>query len=151
MEKKCYTCGEVKKTSDFNKNKSRKDGLNSICRACSQARSRQYYQENREYHKTQIGKRRVEQRRRNQEYVFKYLSESSCVDCGLSGDPVVLEFDHTRDKRKAVSMMVASNCSIKSIQEEIDKCEVRCANCHRRKTARDQNHYTYRMLQEKRS
>ena len=148
MEKKCYTCGEVKNKSDFNKNKTRKDGLNSICRCCSRARSRQYYDENREHHKTQTKIRNDEQRKRNQEYVFKYLSECSCVDCGLFGDPIALEFDHQRDKKMAVSVMVTSGYSIESIQEEIDKCEVRCANCHRHKTARDQNHYTYRLLQE---
>jgi hypothetical protein len=148
MEKKCYTCGEVKTKADFNKNKGRKDGLNSICRKCSKERSRLYYQENREHHLKQTKARTKQQRLRCQRYVFDYLSKSKCVDCGLLGDPIALEFDHQRDKKYTISYMVSNGLSIETIQEEIDKCEVRCANCHRHKTARDQNHFNYRLLKE---
>lgn len=68
------------------------------------------------------------------EAVWRYLSTHPCVDCG-EGDPIVLEFDHVYGvKRLAVSHMIGS-FSWATIAEEIGKCEVRCANCHRRKTA----------------
>ena len=35
--KKCSRCGEVKPISDFNKRKSRKDGLQSYCKQCKKA------------------------------------------------------------------------------------------------------------------
>jgi hypothetical protein len=51
---------------------------------------------------------------------------------------MVLEFDHVRGvKVRNISEMVRGKFSWRRILEEIEKCEVRCANCHRRKTARD--------------
>lgn len=72
--------------------------------------------------------------RRNLVYVQEYLRRHPCVDCG-ENDTVVLEFDHVRGKKiQAVSRMVQDSQSIETIEEEILKCEVRCANCHRRIT-----------------
>lgn len=69
------------------------------------------------------------------QYIRDYLSEHPCVDCG-EHDFVVLDFDHVRgEKVKAISKMVSSaGYSLETIQKEIDKCDVRCANCHRRRT-----------------
>jgi len=72
----------------------------------------------------------------NQEYVWDWLSKHQCVDCGES-DIVVLEFDHQQNKEESISRAMVNGWSIKRIQKEIDKCEVRCANCHRKKTALD--------------
>ncbi|KKM74976.1 hypothetical protein LCGC14_1394930 [marine sediment metagenome] len=33
------------------------------------------------------------------------------------------------------------NYTLKRIQQEIDKCDIRCANCHRRKTAVELDHW----------
>lgn len=72
-----------------------------------------------------------------------YLLDHPCVDCGES-DWIVLEFDHCRGNKKlAIASMIHRNYSWKVILEEINKCDVRCANCHRRKTAREGNHYRY--------
>lgn len=81
----------------------------------------------------QVARRRIENRR----IVLAYLATRACVDCG-NPDPVVLEFDHRDPKQKlgAVSMMVMSKRWAR-VRAEIEKCEVRCVNCHRRKTARD--------------
>lgn len=67
--------------------------------------------------------------------VLTFLKTHPCVDCGES-DPVVLTFDHVRGTKKAnVSEMLAGKCSWSTIESEIAKCEVRCANCHMRRTA----------------
>ena len=75
---------------------------------------------------------------RNAQHLWDYLLGHPCVDCG-EADPVVLEFDHVRgEKVSALSNMARSYYSIAALDAEIAKCEVRCANCHKRKTAREQ-------------
>ncbi len=67
--------------------------------------------------------------------LFTYLSTKSCIDCG-ENNPIVLEFDHTDSdlKFKSISKMLSGHYSWKSVQEEIKKCQILCANCHRLKT-----------------
>ena len=72
-------------------------------------------------------------KKRNQQYLLQYLLENPCVDCG-EDDVVVLEFDHVQSGKCANVGALAQRCSLARLQEEIDKCEVRCANCHRRAT-----------------
>ena len=61
-----------------------------------------------------------------------YKQERGCADCG-ENDPVVLEFDHLRDKVDNVAALV-TRWSWKRLLTEIEKCDVVCANCHRRRT-----------------
>jgi hypothetical protein len=59
--------------------------------------------------------------------------ERGCADCGYDEDPVALDFDHIGGtKLSAVSRML--NQAIDRILDEIEKCEVVCANCHRIRT-----------------
>ena len=95
------------------------------------AASKRHYEANKEKVKARSRKRNIKQRDLNKEYVRKVKTESGCVDCGETNH-IVLDFDHiTDDKYKSVSDMVFGYYSIESIQKEIDKCEVRCSNCHR--------------------
>lgn len=57
-----------------------------------------------------------------------------CVDCGVQYPPYAMDFDHRGDKRDAVAHMVSGRCSEQTLREEIAKCEVVCANCHRIRT-----------------
>jgi hypothetical protein len=66
-------------------------------------------------------------------WLIDYLRTNPCADCGES-DPIVLEFDHVRDKAFAIGPQLSQR-NWKSILDEIEKCEVVCANCHRRRTA----------------
>ena len=71
---------------------------------------------------------------RLQNIVATHLESHPCVDCGCD-DIDVLEFDHVRGtKTDNVADMVRKSVSVKRLFDEIDKCEVRCANCHRRVT-----------------
>jgi hypothetical protein len=68
---------------------------------------------------------------------YDYLMTHPCVDCG-EGDPVVLDFDHIDPATKTgeISWFIRRQ-DLAGLATEIEKCEVRCANDHRRKTARD--------------
>jgi len=69
------------------------------------------------------------------ERLLEFLSTKCCTDCG-EDDPVVLDFDHVNPKKKfkKVAGMLSGHYSWESVLREIQKCEIRCANCHRRKT-----------------
>jgi 5-methylcytosine-specific restriction endonuclease McrA len=71
----------------------------------------------------------------------------TAVDCGEE-DIVVLEFDHLRDKQRNVSTLIGGGWEWTRILEEIERCEVVCANCHRRRTARRANSYRHRASTE---
>lgn len=138
----CGTCKEPKFEEDFNKNKSKSDGLNSVCRECSNKRSKKYYSENNEHHKRVVREKNVKNLLINRQKIFDYYKEHPCIDCGET-DPIVLEFDHRDDVDKSnnISTLVGSGFGWKRIVEEIEKCDVRCANCHRRRTATQQGWY----------
>ena len=76
-------------------------------------------------------------RKTNFQKLAEYLSSHPCVDCG-EDDLIVLDFDHLPEytKKFEIARAVAgSTRSWSSILVEIGKCEVVCANCHRRRTA----------------
>lgn len=64
-------------------------------------------------------------------------TDRGCVDCGYKEHAVALQFDHINDDKKAsVSNLIRSDYAWSTILEEINKCEIRCANCHAVVTAR---------------
>lgn len=71
---------------------------------------------------------------------MNHLNGKSCVDCG-NETKAVLQFDHLRDKHKNISFLVSKAYSIKMIKEEIEKCEIVCANCHTLRTFKRSNSY----------
>ena len=73
-------------------------------------------------------------RKRNRKFIYDHLLKNPCVDCGEE-DPVVLDFDHVGGFKTACLSELIKDYSIARITAEIEQCEVRCANCHRRVTA----------------
>ena len=58
-----------------------------------------------------------------------------CTDCGKIYPWYVMDFDHVRGKKKFNLSVVGSKMySLETIDKEIDKCDVVCANCHRIRT-----------------
>jgi len=139
--KRCTKCGKKKSFSEFNFKIKRKGLRSSHCKVCSRKYVREHYKNNRDYYLKKAKNRNHAIWLKIRKIVWEYLLIHPCVDCGEK-DPVVLEFDHLRDKKKNISSLT-NDASVKRVLEEIDKCEVRCANCHRRKTALAQGWYKY--------
>ena len=67
------------------------------------------------------------------EYVLDYLSTHPCESCGES-DIRVFKFHHVGEKSQTVSHMGGEGYSIRRLQKELERCQVLCANCHRKIT-----------------
>ena len=111
----------------------------------SRAYSKRHYENNRTAMIERARNQNLISRKSVRDWLLAYLLEHPCVDCG-EDDPVVLEFDHNRDKEFDIGSAIPKGYSLKRVQAEVDKCEVRCANCHRRKTYKERG-LTHRSLQ----
>ncbi len=135
---RCTRCGELKAAADFPPVRRGEAKLQTWCRSCfAQVNARNYipyYERERE----RITRRLRDHRDEIRQNLIAYLLDHPCVDCG-EADIVVLEFDHVRDKLENVSSYANGGRSWELVAAEIAKCEVRCANCHRRKTVREQH------------
>jgi hypothetical protein len=130
----CTKCKQSKKNEEFYKSAKLPRGVSSWCKACHAHYAARKYRESAD-ERARKHKNRVQSADSNYEKLRKYLQNQSCVDCGLS-DWRVLEFDH-RDpslKRMEVTNMIWRH-SWEKMKEEMSKCDVRCANCHRIRTA----------------
>ena len=134
-EKVCSGCGHTKAQDQFDWKYFAGGIRKSRCKACVSHYSKQHYLQNKEAYKRRGVINGRLSRRRLATLVFQYLEENPCVDCGQS-NPVLLDFDHRGDQFKSISEMIKSRYSWNRIKEEISKCDVRCANCHRLKTAK---------------
>lgn len=65
--------------------------------------------------------------------------ELGCVDCGYRTHYAALDFDHRDCTRKVFQIGNRGHRSLAAVQAEAAKCDVRCANCHRIKTAERRN------------
>ena len=66
MKKTCTKCKKEKDKKEFNKNKTRKDGLQNICKICSREKSKKFYQDNVESQRKVIYKQKKRQKKRKQ-------------------------------------------------------------------------------------
>jgi hypothetical protein len=135
--KSCGDCKRFLSLIDFAYKYPERGILQNYCKACQKRRSREHYVLNTAAYKVRIARNNQKVRTANRSRLHEYLSSQQCADCGIR-DLASLEFDH-RDpalKLKDVSNMVQKGFAWATILSEIGKCDVVCANCHRRRTAR---------------
>jgi len=131
----CSRCKLAKDETQFQRKRSAPDGLQNQCKSCRKETDRRTYVKRSEEQKERYRQANLRTITNNTRLLYEYLLEHPCVDCGEL-DPVVLEFAHvTGDKRSSTANYVRSGRSWNLIFNEVQKCEVRCANCHRRVTA----------------
>lgn len=130
--KTCNRCGVVKDDEEFAW-KMRFIKRHTICKSCQNEYRREWYETHSDQVKQRARENTASAREENRHFVYQYLLNHPCVDCG-ENDPLVLTFDHVRGKkRNSISVMVQYGWSLDSIKAEIGLCEVRCFNCHMKK------------------
>ena len=140
--KKCAHCKEFKHLDEYAYSNKILKRRQKHCRDCMRKFNRQSYLRRSEKKKQQVAEDKVNRRAEAKQFIWDYLTTRSCVDCGES-DPRVLEFDHVRGKKvDAISNLPNRGFSLDRIQKEIRKCEVRCSNCHRRKTHKERGWFS---------
>lgn len=137
-ERECNICHEVKPFSEFGKTS--KGRPLARCKKCVNAQNKERWKGRRRKSVYANTSRRFIE---SGKLIYDYLVEHPCVDCGET-NTVVLEFDHVRgDKIKSISQMRVRSKEV--IMEEIEKCEVRCRNCHIKRHAREGNTLPYQL------
>lgn len=133
--KECGVCKTVKKLDSYWKRPSG-HGHKAYDNLCVDCRK----QSKKDWH----AKRNLDVRN----FLFTYRVENGCVDCGQS-DPRVLEFDHLRDKKFNLGQAhMVKGITLKEVKAEVRKCVVRCSNCHKRKTHKEQDTWLHTMYEE---
>lgn len=128
--KTCSRCKQEKPRERFSKASRSTDGLNAWCKDCFKAYERARYANGDRERKERNKAASVD---RGRAFLWKVLTEAECADCGLA-DPLVLEFDHRDPSEKSANISELIPFGIARIKREIDKCDIVCANCHRRRT-----------------
>ena len=79
--------------------------------------------------------RKRQARDRNKEYIRQIKEKHPCADCKEHYHYSQMDFDHITGKKKHnLARYANSAVSLSTIKDEIKKCELVCANCHRYRT-----------------
>jgi hypothetical protein len=129
--KKCPRCIS-KPLAEFSFKNKEKIKYQSWCKECQGKATKQHYRNNPGPYK----ERSINAKKSTRQSFLIWLSTKSCVDCGES-DPDVLDCDHVSGTKKySIAKMIGCG-TWEHLQTELAKCVIRCANCHRRKTAKE--------------
>lgn len=118
----------------------RKTGRIIYCIECKRKYDREYWNNVKKLKSNIKNQQQALIRIRNRTYIIELLKKSKCMDCP-NNDWRVLEFDHRDTKKKLFNIADSSCISINKIQEEIDKCDIVCANCHCIRTIKQRGYY----------
>lgn len=124
--KTCCTCRKEKEIEEFGNNQRNKDGKQRQCKDC------QAIKDNLSYLKSKA-KYKLRSKHLNQSNSKKFEELKKTLKCSKCGDDrhYVLDFHHTNPENKLNTVSNLVYISWKRVEEEINKCVVLCANCHR--------------------
>jgi hypothetical protein len=131
--RKCPRCRKDRLIEQFAWRRRSEGKRQPYCRECMAEYNRKHYRANRHSYIRRARRRAENIRRERIRYLLDYFRAHPCVDCGET-DLLVLEFDHLGNKLFTISEGLRDR-GWQAILDEIEKCEVVCANCHRRRTA----------------
>ena len=124
--KTCKRCGKIKDALSFSPDKRNKDGLQSQCKDCYKGDKSKHYHANKEVYLEVQKKRKRDRKLKAIEY-----KGNKCYDCGNSFHQSVYEFHHLDPSTKEANPASLKSASWEKFKEELDKCVMLCANCHR--------------------
>ena len=140
---KCRNCRIDKEDKEYYVRYNGK--LDRMCKCCHREYRKEHYKNNKKAYKKKAKKNRELSTKKYREYVWDHLKNNPCVDCGES-NILVLDFDHRDRSEKKHNISHLWDRGGKVLRDEIDKCDVRCANCHRIKTAKENNSWKYKKM-----
>lgn len=131
--KVCNICKIEKAVDQFSFKHKPTNKRQSHCKLCQNVRSKKHYEAN----KVDYIDRATDRKKDISNYLQNLKKSLSCSKCDESHS-ACLEFHHINPSTKlgTVASFVTFG-SIKKLQEEIDKCIVLCANCHRKLHCKD--------------
>ena len=132
--KHCSKCDTTKPTTEFSTSKRRKDGLQTECKACRKVMAHQHYKANKTAYLAR-GRKSTEKFRD----WLKDLKDLPCTDCKIEYPYYVMDYDHVAGEKVDHVSVIKRNGSPSKVKEEISKCELVCANCHRIRTHKRYN------------
>ena len=89
-----------------------------------------WYEKNKEAERQKAKLRQAQRRKDFREFYREYKSNLKCSKCGFS-HPAALDFHHTNSSEKEYTLGSIGVVSKEKFLEEVKKCIVLCANCHR--------------------
>jgi len=125
----CKNCKLLKPKTDFFKRQNSKDGLQHYCKECKATKFNQHYENNKKHYLN-----KAQKTRKLNKDIINESKNKPCMDCGKSYPYYVMDFDHRNPDEKLFDLGNYTKFGIKQIKEEIAKCDVVCANCHRIRT-----------------
>lgn len=130
METKvCTQCGEEKTINSFAWKNKKKNRRHSECKECHKKYDTKHYNRKKEYY--------LEKARKHKEKVRKWFvnfkRDKKCIECGES-HPACFVFHHRDSSKKEISIgnAIRMGWGIERLKKEIEKCDILCANCHRK-------------------
>ena len=144
--KTCTGCGDPKPETYFYLQDKMTGRRHAECKDCYSEHRKAYYKSHYlkygEMYRERAKIRRARIKRELQQKMMRYLADKSCLQCG-ENDTCVLDFDHINPQEKSFSIARATTNGLEwdKILTEISKCQILCANCHRKRTAMSNGWY----------
>ena len=125
-QKYCNACTSIKDISFFS-------AQGNSCKECANKRSRDYFHKAKKDAKwlkarnDRITKDGAEKKQRAVDFLG-----GECMDCGGKFPPPVYDFHHLNPKEKEFNLGdILRRKDFSTIEKELTKCVLLCANCHR--------------------
>lgn len=123
--KQCGKCQIEKEDTEFVFKNKKLDIRQSVCKMCQRKYKLKHYYSNKQAHYERNSKTRV--------LIKNYIDSIKIAGCSICNEKEIacIDFHHLKDKDNNIANLLYRG-SLKKVKEEIAKCVLLCANCHRK-------------------